>query len=77
MIMWSKHLYKQGAERISMAPKQDLVSLVGHTPVIMADSMEEMNEGGEKCRKWHSRNICCAVLHYILYTEFSQILKVL
>ena len=25
---------------------------------------------GKKCRKWH---VCCAVLHYILYTEFSKL----
>ena len=27
--------------------------------------------------KWHSRNVYCAVLRYISYTKFSQILEVL
>ena len=39
--------------------------------------MEEMNESGEKQRKWHSTNICSAVLCYISNTTFSQILEVL
>ena len=48
-----------------------------HAPVNMADSMEEMNEGGEKRRKWHSRNVRSTVLHYISYATFSQVLEVL
>ena len=48
-----------------------------HAPVNMAGSIEEVNEGGEKRRKWHSRNVCSAVLRYISYTTFSQILEVL
>ena len=49
-----------------------------HAPVNMADSMEEMNEGGEKPRrKWHSRNVRSTVLHYISYATFSQVLEVL
>ena len=43
--------------------------------------MEDVNEGGEKGRKWHSRNVCSAVLRYISYAMFScitmQILEVL
>ena len=37
-----------------------------HASVNMVDSMEEVNEGGEKCRKWR---ICCAVLRYISYAK--------
>ena len=48
-----------------------------HAPVNMADSIEEENEGGEKRRKWHPRNVCSAVLRYISYAKFSQILHVL
>ena len=37
--------------------------------------MEEVNVGGkEKCRKWC---VCCAVLRYISYGKFSQIVEVL
>ena len=39
--------------------------------------MEEAKEGGEKRSKWHPRNVCFAVLHYISYAMFSQILEVL
>ena len=48
-----------------------------HPPVNMAGSVEEVNKDGEKRRKWHSRNGCSAVLRYISYTAFSQILEVL
>ena len=37
-----------------------------HASVNMADSMEEVNEGGEKRRKWR---VCCAVLRYISYAK--------
>ena len=40
----------------------------------MADSMEEVNAGGKKHRKWH---VCCAVLRYISYAKLSQIFEVL
>ena len=36
--------------------------------------MEEVNVGGQKRRKWH---VCCAVLRYISYAKFLQILEVL
>ena len=36
-----------------------------HGPANMMDSMEEVNEGGEKRGKWHSRNVCSAVLYFI------------
>ena len=46
-----------------------------HAPVNMADSVEEVNVGRKnKRRKWH---VCCAVLRYILYAKFSQILEAL
>ena len=45
-----------------------------HAPVNMAESIEEVNVGGKKRRKWH---VCCAVLRYISYAKFSQILEVL
>ena len=45
-----------------------------HAPVNMTDSMEEVNVGGKKRRKWQ---VCCAVLRYISYAKFSQILEVL
>ena len=48
-----------------------------HAPVNMADSVEELNEVGEKCRKWHSRNFCSAALRYISYATLSQIPEVL
>ena len=48
-----------------------------HAPVNMADSVEEVNEGGEKRSKWHSRNVCFAVLRYISYATFSHIVIVL
>ena len=48
---------------------RDLTSLLG-----MVDSMEEVIVSEKKCRKWH---VCCAVLHYISYAKFSQILRVL
>ena len=47
-----------------------------HGPANMTDSMEEVNEGGEKRGKWHSRNVCSAV-YSISYATFSQILEVL
>ena len=46
-----------------------------HAPVNMADSVEEVNVGRKnKRRKWH---VCCAVLRYISYAKFSQILEAL
>ena len=42
-----------------------------HAPVNMAESMEERKKTR---RKWH---VCCAVLRYISYAKFSQILEVL
>ena len=39
-----------------------------HAPINMADSMEEVNVGGEKRRKWH---VFCAVQRYISYAKFS------
>ena len=45
-----------------------------HAPVNMVDSMEEVNVGRKKRRRWH---VCCAVLQYISYTNFAQILGVL
>ena len=39
----------------------------------MTDSMEE-NRWKKKCREWH---VCGAVLHYISYAKFSQILEAL
>ena len=42
-------------------------------PVNMADSMEEENVAEKKRRK---RHVCCAVLRYISYATFSQILEV-
>ena len=42
-----------------------------HAPVNMAGSMEEVNAGGQKPRRK------CAVLCYISYAKFSQILEVL
>ena len=44
-----------------------------HTPVIMADGMEA-NVGGENYGKWQ---VCCAVLRYISYAKFPQVLEVL
>ena len=43
-----------------------------HAPVNMADSIEEANEGGEKSRKWHPRNVCSAVLRYISCHVFAN-----
>ena len=43
-----------------------------HAPVNMADSMEEVNVGAKKRRKWHSRNVCSAVLRYISYAKFRK-----
>ena len=48
------------------------LSAGAHAPVNVTDSMEEMNVGGEKRRKWHSRNVCCAVLRYISYSSFRK-----
>ena len=45
-----------------------------HAPVHMADIMEKVNAGRKQRRKWH---VCCAVLQYISYAKFSQILGVL
>ena len=33
-----------------------------YAPVNMADSMEEVNVGGKKCRKWHVRCAYCTIL---------------
>ena len=43
-----------------------------HAPVNMADSREKVNEDGSK---WHSRNVCSAVLRYISYATFRKSLK--
>ena len=43
-----------------------------HAPVNIADSMEEVNVGGK-----NGMRVCCAVLRYISYAKFSQILEVL
>ena len=44
-----------------------------HAPVNMADSMEEVNVGGKKRRKWH---VFCAILCCSSYSKFSQILPI-
>ena len=44
-----------------------------HAPVHMADIMVKVNVGEKQRRKWH---VCCAVLQYISYAKFSQILEV-
>ena len=59
-------------ERTSMAPKQGLTSLVGHT--LMADSLEKENEGGEKRRKCHSRNVCSNV-YFIRHVFANPVLR--
>ena len=63
-----RRMYKRGTKaRLSFSGGP-------YAPVNMADSMEEVNVGGKKRRKWH---VCCAVLRYISYAKFSQILEVL
>ena len=44
------------------------------TKARLSFSLEEVNVGGEKHRKWH---VCCVVLRYISYATFLQILEVL
>ena len=48
------------------------LSAGAQAPANVTESMEEMNVCGEKRRKWHSRNVCCAVPRYISYTKYSQ-----
>ena len=44
-------------------------------PINMADSMEEVNVGGEKRTKWHCRKVFSAVMRYISNATFLQVLR--
>ena len=60
--------------RMNMAPNHE-TSLLGHAlPQTWWIVWKKLFVSEKKCRKCH---VCCAVLHYISYAKFSQILRVL
>ena len=63
-------------ERTSMAPKQGLTSLVGTHSCKQGrySSVEKVNEGGEKRRKCHSRNVCSNV-YFIRHVFANPVLR--
>ena len=68
----SKRVSQSCAERTSAAPKWGLASLACKHGGYYGRSECWWNKNTHK--KWH---FCCAVLRYILYAKFSQILEVL